>query len=44
MRFNRTEHYYNAVQSYREGLRAIWADYDKAMQRIETSLIISYRA
>ena len=35
MRFNRTEHYYNAVQSYREGLRAIWADYDKAMQRIE---------
>ena len=35
MRFNRTEHYYNAVTEYRAALRAIWAKYDTAMQRIE---------
>lgn len=35
MRFNRTEHYYNACREYRAALREIWASYDKEMQRIE---------
>lgn len=35
MRFNRTEHYFNACRDYRAALRDIWAQHDKAMERIE---------
>lgn len=35
MHSERTRHYYETATKYREGLRSIWADYDKKMQRIE---------
>ena len=35
MHFERTRHYYEACTGYRQGLRGIWADFDKKMQQLE---------